>query len=1416
MFDTQPIYKCMERYGTITNISISKQELAAYITYLPPMQYAFWEERQTLTLNVKLTPPRIEEQVPSPINPNKKHNALTTLVASGLDFGVMTGPNEMMQMESIQPLGVGSGFTFQCKLRREEIDVRFHFDESGTPGMNTNRQSAKNYRFRMKFNSLTEIHQINQKGGGFALVICLDSPPDYFRQTNDLAATHSNRDGEDQNSEWKDWSSWHRQTEVVSTQNESLLQQSPIALHNELARLDLGRWTTLRFTFGSGRQTYRYQELKDALQDFNIRVIENTGFNFKSKVKSTIWDHLDAHHSESLLQMGSDISSFPFSVRYQLDVCLSQGFLNEHNMTEDFLRKLNSLSEDSARAVLEKVADHKKRVYDPMDIFDLTPVRKSLFKKIPPYCALNYSGTLTPTTVRLSSPVMETSNRVLRKFREIEDRFLRIKFTEEDGGRLNSQMDSSNENVFDRVRRAMTNGLFIGGRRYEFLGFGNSQFREHSAYFFAPQTLSNTTADLIRREFGDMASIRIVSKYCARHGQNFSTTRAISTGVTIKTSLADVNRNDRCFTDGVGKISLFLAKMIAAEFKLPNKINDPPSVVQFRIAGCKGVLAVAPEVQTSEIHIRPSQNKFEGRNLGLEVIRVSQFVSATLNRQIILVLTALGVDGSAFIDMLKSMLADLELAMSDKSVALSLLQKNVDFNQMTIMVAGMVLDGFMDSNDPFLVSVLRLWRSWTVKYLKEKAKIFVSDGSRSTGGCLLGCVDEYGVLDGYYVGRQVPDDASLEERMTALPEVFVQVDDERRGTYRVLNGLVAVARNPSLHPGDIRMARAVDKPELRHLKNVVVFAQTGDRDVPSMCSGGDLDGDDYLVIWDPRLFPKKWNEKPMEYEAQKPRVLDKDVTTNDMIEFFIQYMKNDVLPKIAHAHLAWADQKKDGVMDEKCIGLAKLHSDAVDYAKSGIPAVMERHQQPPKWPHFMEKRYKTKYQTYTSKQILGQLYDMIERVDFEPVWDTPFDERILSAYDLDHDLREKIAAIKVEYDSDIRRIMAKYGIATEYEVFTAFVINHNFEKKDYTFAEELGQIAQSHKDYFREECIRVAGGNEYHLMGPFIAGMYKVTSEEVRSALLECEQTSVNDEGQTMPLRQKTAKDMPLISFPWIFVRELGAIATGQYHQDQKPMFDDGSSDDLRGYPGEVGNDQASEKTVSTPGVMTPSLMSEVNSEEAIAFQKLEKMASDDEQDAMIVASAEGEDVVLLSSASRSVSPQTPSISPMESPESRDLRGGGRSESTGPPSSAGSTTTVLPLNYRHKVMTPTTINTQEEVPDSRPLWVEATNTTSVTTREIGKDIAPYWTQRPSFSLKLDTTSSADTSSNTTKDSTPIEGVSGDEAIAGGAETPSTAETLSQEDSDSDDEPDVWVQEETNGHAKLMALEQRLERLKLSA
>ncbi|PQE27777.1 hypothetical protein CJF31_00010029 [Rutstroemia sp. NJR-2017a BVV2] len=1164
---TYDLYRNFHVHGTVVFIEIFEgrdgKRGGGKVRFSPPPA-PFWNnsfpitaEDGSTTCNVFLSVDKrrnSDGKFQSPIKPNVFYDTKMKLNASSLQFGVMVYPDTYMPMYSLTAINM-EDISFTMNLPKGKIEAHFtvRFTDpriQGDTGYQSSTEIGKYnrtnlYMFSIPFGQLKVIEQVKDENDDLVLLISLDSPPRFFRKRDDQKASHQVG-----GLVWNEQDTWYRQTDMVY--DPYPLEKVPISLCKEQPVIDIGRWTTYRFVFSQTRNNPQvFSQMKKALQDFNIEVVPLPELKYSVAHKAELWSLVGTRgEAADLRSLGKDLATvqLPFEVRYQLEVCISREIINEYNIDKNFLNaleKLASADPSKAQNILEYVAENYTRLYHPMTIFDnQEALAFSSMTDIPHYCAFSRKATVTPTTIYFSSPSVETTNRVLRHYSKEngEGRFLRVQFTDEKfEGRINACADKAhNDELFTRVFRTIRNGIRIGDRHYEFLAFGNSQFRENGAYFFYPT--SYLSCDDIRRWMGTFSHINVVAKYAARLGQCFSTTRAIN-GLSAPDliKIPDIERNGFTFTDGVGKISPFLAQMIAAELKLRAAIT--PSAFQFRLGGCKGVLVVSPDAKGKEVHIRKSQQKFQAVYNGLEIIRCSQFMTAALNRQTITILSALGVEDEVFLDMLSEQLSNYQNAMSDNTLALSLLNRYIDDNHMTINIAGMILSGFMTEREPFVLSLLHLWRSWSIKLLKEKAKIIVENGA-----FVLGCVDETDTLRGYTKPTVARGMTYKEEE---LPQIFIQVPDKENPTqYNVIEGICLVGRNPSLHPGDLRVVQAVDVPALHHLRDVVVFPQSGEKDIPSMCSGGDLDGDDYFVIWDKKLQPKEWNCEPMHYNAPEPVQLNRPVVVLDLMMFFVRYMKNDSLPTIAHAHLASADYLIRGVKDPKCLELAELHSKAVDYVKTGQPAQMPKRLRVAKWPHFMEKRFKPKAATYHSEKILGRLYDRVESVDFVPQYDAPFDKRILRAYQLESSVLKAARQTKSKYDTAMRRIMAQQEIKTEFEVWSTFVLSKPRVGSDYKLQEEMALITGAFKDRFRQECIDRAGGKEFSVLGPFVAAMYKVTKEETDIALAECRATKVVH-GITVPKRKMRPESMPLISFPWLFEKELSRIATGIEAMDE-------------------------------------------------------------------------------------------------------------------------------------------------------------------------------------------------------------------------------------------------------------------------
>ncbi|KAI9662166.1 MAG: hypothetical protein M1831_002862 [Alyxoria varia] len=1165
-FDTSDVYNVLKEFGNIARIDVFEDFdnpgiRQATVLFEPPPEKPIWDlnphqiffeapDQGRLTRNIIVDKLGYNPPEKKALSDNREYPPFMHVRAERLEFGFMYQPNQMMSMYTVRD-GLAHPVMFRINLHRKELGIYFSVRLTELRNKYEGEGGLRRYKFVIPFSRLDKMWVKTSQNGKYQFFVPTKSTPKLFKKRDtDTINTHVHG-----GTEWsEEINGWFRVTEI-GTDRESMTQE-PLSLKGHPAMIDVGRWTTYRITMDqSEAHTTNWVEIKRAMSNFNIQFVDCDELRVIPPMESCFWKLI----SQSQIRSGEDESrslglpsdtdrtyALPFPVRYQLEVCISQGFINEYNITPSFVKRLEELArENETRAVktLEFVADKGERFFEPEDIFELSIPRSLWTRRIPPACVWQRSITITPTGIILNSPSVDVSNRIIRENSRDTDKFLRVRFTDEKiEGRLHGGDDDAMDPIFTRIYRCLRSGVTIGDRHYQYLAAGNSQFREHGAYFFA-STL-HKTAKQIQRRMGDFRGIDVPAKYAARVGQCFSTTYAL-TSTTVKfVEIADVERNGRKFTDGVGKISPFLARVIADERRLPNAPDDPPSVVQFRLGGSKGVLAVWPEAKKREVHIRPSQDKFPTQHdTQLEIVRLASFTRAQLNRQLINILTCLGVPDNVFIYKQDQQLNELERAVSDENLALELLQKRIDPNQSTLELAGIIRAGFMKHQEPFTMSMINLWRAWSVKYVKEKAQIDIDKGA-----FVLGCTDETQTLKGH---TELTDSESSEysHDIDHLPEIFLQISDvENPGRYRIIKDRVCIlARNPSLHPGDIRIVRAVDNPRLHHLKNVIVFPQTGYRDLPSMCSGGDLDGDDFFISWDPQLIPEEWNHPPLQYDPPHPNTVDREVDLKDIHQFFVQFMKNDSIGRIATAHLANSDLEEGGARNPKCVELAQLHSTAVDFMKTGVPARMRKSLRPKKYPHFIVSKNRPESKIQHSFTALGRLHDRVEYERFSPSLHYPFDSRILNAFDdLSDAMLEKAQTIKNDYDESMRRIMAQHDIGTEVEVWTTFVLDHSKLVGDYKFHEEMGRLSGSLKDRFVDICCQegCGGAKDFDSVARFVAAMYTVTATNVQNAMYRLKENFGVEVAD--PLLKVEPKDLPLMSFPWLFHRELGKIANGQ------------------------------------------------------------------------------------------------------------------------------------------------------------------------------------------------------------------------------------------------------------------------------
>lgn len=1074
---------------------------------------------------------------PSANDAAHNHPGNVNIPLGSLGFGCMVKPTVMHVMKSVR-----SEQNSRLQLDKKRKIINIFFSYSTEPTKSNYWATSREFKAVIRISTIEKILEANDDEWQH-LVVVLPHPPEYFRKCETISDTF-----QDNPQRWSADRTWYRATNI-RVQDENPQTCPPVALHDDMendSHINIGRWTTFRLSFDVRQHAGNnspYKVIQSTLSEFNIFSHPNCEFDEGKAVSA--WEYLD-HPSTGGQQPSTLLGLRPIvhlesNVRYQLEVCISRGLLSEYTISFDFLRRLATLSPSDATRRLEYIADEKQRMIEPMDLFEIEDAEFYVSNaRLPYFCAYVRRASITPTTILLSSPTVEMSNRVLRKYSHLQDRFLRVQFIgESEFGRIHAH-NQQNDDIWKRVRRTLFQGVRIGSRVYEFLAFGSSQLRECGVYFFCPT--DHVSCDDIRAWMGDFDHIKIVAKYAARLGQCFSTTREIrGTGKPQVKYIPDVERNGHCFTDGVGLISKFFAQAITQDMTLD--VLSEPTAFQFRMGGSKGMLAVWPQIKWQEVHIRNSQEKFKSKSKGLEVVRCASRATATLNRQTITILESLGVPRSAFLKLLREQIKSFENAAQSSSAAVELLTKFVDANQNTLVLAELLKAGFKTAEEPFTANLLKLWISWSFKLLKEKARIHVTQSA-----FVLGCVDETGTLQGHF--RET--EGSVSKNVDRLPQIFLQLTDpDRYNQKTVVTGVCIVGRNPSLHPGDIRVVHAVDEPRLRHLTDVVVFPSTGDRPVPSMLSGGDLDGDDFFIIWDGDLIPREWNYPPMDYKGPNPQKLDRDVAVDDLRDFFVNYMKNDVLALIAVSHLAFADEF--GPKSQLCLHLADQHSRAVDYPKTGEPADFDPKEQPRRWPHFMERK-----STYHSKKALGAIYDEVAKhsTNFDPSWEHAFDKRITERFEIEEDTLEAAKVIKTQYDISVRRLLAQYEVKTEFELYTSWCMSRPRIGSDFKRQESLGHEYDAVKQRFRDQCYNMLDGNEPEQLDKFVAAMYKVTEEDVKAARKDEEELANNDlsngiSGGSEPV----VPVMPLISFPWIFHWVMIRLAMGENYKPGKAVL---------------------------------------------------------------------------------------------------------------------------------------------------------------------------------------------------------------------------------------------------------------------
>lgn len=652
------------------------------------------------------------------------------------------------------------------------------------------------------------------------------------------------------------------------------------------------------------------------------------------------------------------------------------------------------------------------RRYLPLQLPSSDQIENHYFSEI--LMSKNYrmirSVSITPyrTIVLPASPVC--LNRVVRNFGNPDD-YLLVTIADEHG---RNPWSEKTKNHFQTI---LYDGVRIADRVFRFLGCSNSQLREGHCW------LTCLNVQKIHSRIGSFEGMEPERKH-TRLAMAFSSsteTVAVSQEVLEKVE-DDITSGEICFSEGIGKISEPFRQEITSLMNL----RIPVSAFQIRVGGIKGVVCVFDQPQ--DIIFRKSMKKFSAANfLNLEVLAYSRPLGMFLNRQVILCLSSLGVPDSTFLDLSKKALYNCLSILFDPIKSIKFLKNADNFFDFGMFPLELV-------SEPLFRRVLFRCALKHVRNIVKYARVHVP-GAR----VLMGVLDETGTLE--------------------YGQVYVHISEETMN--EELDGPVAVFRNPVVFPSDVRVLHAVRdvNPRIRQLYvNCVVFPSRGPDSHAAECSGGDLDGDLFSVVWDAQLIPPI-PAPGLPVPTKKTCKISSDSHLDEipaMVNFFCDYASKWQLGILGNAHLVLAD--KLGLKHPDCIELAHYVVAETDepkkgYSVSGFPPRFY----PKKYPDFMCKDDKT---TYKSTSVLGimfrQCFPVLEtliesdRVQIPIIW-----------YGIGGGQIEKFYS---EYVTQLRRILEVFELDTEADLFSGIPFKSSVSKHKHE--EQLRVVVQQHGQDF--------------------------------------------------------------------------------------------------------------------------------------------------------------------------------------------------------------------------------------------------------------------------------------------------------------------------------------------------------------
>ncbi|KAI1261954.1 RNA dependent RNA polymerase-domain-containing protein [Xylariaceae sp. FL1019] len=429
-----------------------------------------------------------------------------------------------------------------------------------------------------------------------------------------------------------------------------------------------------------------------------------------------------------------------------------------------------------------------------------------------------------------------------------------------------------------------------------------------------------------------------------------------------------VSPTGKVMNDGIARMSTALARRVRDMIGL----EDIPAGFQGRFGSAKGMWIRDTEDTSDEIWIEtyPSQRKWKC-DYGEEDFRTfevggeaRELKAASLNLQLLPILEDRAINRTRMkeqvgIFLKNSLLREMEsqkVAMQDPALFnMWAYEETAQSRRQNRVKVGHVpfLGGLpLNRGDQMELLLSSGFDPTKLKFLQEMAMDIQRDKCKDLQTKLnvrLGCSTyAYMVID--FLGILAEDEIHL-----GFSSKFTDEQSGFSETY--LHGIdVLVARVPAHYPSDIQKVKAVFKPELGSLKDVVIFPSKGSTPLADKLSGGDYDGDKAWICWEPTIVNNFTNADAPEtpdlfrnvliqtkdtYQdlanscSRKVNSPPKDTTTEFLDQAFRFNMEQNLLGTCTN-YKEKLCYSRNSISDDPAIFLSTLISHLVDRAKQGI------------------------------------------------------------------------------------------------------------------------------------------------------------------------------------------------------------------------------------------------------------------------------------------------------------------------------------------------------------------------------------------------------------------------------------------------------------------------------------------------